>query len=115
MPDILEGDPHTLETPQDFDRAAWLAKHGVDSWGPIVDKVVLALKAEGVTWIGTTGYCFGTQPVWRLALKGWSQVSVAAHVAGIRVPEDLQVRASRHPPPSEKAHCRKLKKQTGVL
>ncbi|KAM5544179.1 hypothetical protein V8D89_001839 [Ganoderma adspersum] len=90
MPDILEGDPHTLETPKDFDRATWLAKHGVDSWGPIVDKVVQALKAEGVTWIGTTGYCFGTQPVWRLALKGWSQVSVAAHVAGIRVPEDLQ-------------------------
>ncbi|KAI1793472.1 dienelactone hydrolase endo-1,3,1,4-beta-D-glucanase [Ganoderma leucocontextum] len=90
MPDILEGDARSLDPPKDFDRNAWLAKHGADSWGPIVDAVVQALHAEGVTWIGTTGYCFGTQPVWRLALKGLSTVSVVAHVAGIRVPEDLQ-------------------------
>ena len=91
MPDILAGDPRALETPKDFDRNAWMAKHGVDSWGPIVDNVVQALKAEGVTWIGTTGYCFGAPPVWRLALKGWSTVSVVSHPSRLQVPADLQV------------------------
>ena len=91
MPDILEGDPRGLDTPKDFDRAAWVAKHGPDSWGPVVDSVVQALKAEGVTWIGTTGYCFGAPPVWHLALKGWSTVSVVTHPSRLRVPEDLQV------------------------
>ena len=91
MPDILEGDPRGLDTPKDFDRAAWVAKHGPDSWGPVVDSVVQALKAEGVTWIGTTGYCFGAQPVWRLALKGLAKVSVITHPSRFRIPEDLQV------------------------
>ena len=91
MPDILEGDPRGLDTPKDFDRAAWVAKHAPHSWGPVVDSVVQALKAEGVTWIGTTGYCFGAPPVWHLALKGWSTVSVVTHPSRLRAPEDLQV------------------------
>ena len=105
MPDLFQGEalPEDVMTRTDFDREGWMSRHGPESWEPVVDAVVQALQAEGVTWIGTTGYCFGAPPVWRLALKGWSQVSVAAHVAGIRVPEDLQVRASRRLPQCERA------------
>ncbi|TBU40752.1 dienelactone hydrolase endo-1,3,1,4-beta-D-glucanase [Dichomitus squalens] len=92
MPDLFQGDalPEDALSRTDFDRAGWMSRHGPESWEPVVDRVVQALQAEGVTWIGTTGYCFGAPPVWRLALKGWSKVSVVSHPSRLRVPEDLQ-------------------------
>ncbi|RDX50826.1 dienelactone hydrolase endo-1,3,1,4-beta-D-glucanase [Polyporus arcularius HHB13444] len=92
MPDILVGDalPEDVFTRTDFDREAWIARHGPDSWVPVVDAVVAALQAEGVTWIGTTGYCFGAPPAWHLALKGASKVTVVSHPSRLRVPEDLE-------------------------
>jgi dienelactone hydrolase len=37
----------------------WLANHGADQTRPPLDKVIAALKAEGITKFGATGYCFG--------------------------------------------------------
>ncbi|KAH9893553.1 alpha/beta-hydrolase [Cubamyces lactineus] len=92
MPDLFNGDARPADSMgnQNFDRAAWTAKHGPDSWKPILDAVVDALQADGVTWIGTTGYCFGAPPAWYLALKGVSKVTVVSHPSRLRAPEDLE-------------------------
>ncbi|KAI0685283.1 dienelactone hydrolase endo-1,3,1,4-beta-D-glucanase [Cerioporus squamosus] len=92
MPDILAGDalPEDAFTRTDFDREAWIARHGFESWVSEVDAVVAALQAEGVTWIGTAGYCFGAAPAWYLALKGVSKVTAVSHPARLRIPQDLQ-------------------------
>ena len=79
MPDLFSGDAvpeDFLHRPGEYDVMAWLGRHGPETWEPIVDAVVAALKAEGVTWIGTTGYCFGAPPAWRLALSGDAVVVV---------------------------------------
>ena len=96
MPDLFQGDalPEDVMTRTDFDRQTWIGRHGPESWKPVVDAVVGALKAEGVTWIGTTGYCFGAPPAWYLAFKGDAQVTVVSHPSRLRIPEDLQVRGS---------------------
>lgn len=92
VPDILDGDARdeaTLADPN-FDRAKWMAAHGPESWMPIVDAVVAALKEEGVTRIGTTGYCFGAPPAFYLAFKNESHVTVLAHPSRLTCPEDLE-------------------------
>ena len=91
-PDILNNDAIIDFNAPNFDRNAWIAKHGPESWIPTVDGVVAALKAEGVTRFGTTGYCFGAPPAWHLALKNESHVTVVAHPSRLRIPEDLEVR-----------------------
>ena len=93
MPDLFQGDalPEDAMSRTDFDRASWIGRHGPESWKPAVDAVVSALQAEGVTWIGTTGYCFGAPPAWYLAFKGASKVTVVSHPSRLRIPEDLQV------------------------
>ena len=91
MPDILNGDPRQTLNDPNFDAAEWIAKHGPDSWKPVVDKVVEALKAQGVTRIGTTGYCFGAPPAFYLALKHESHVTVLSHPSRLVYPDDLEV------------------------
>ena len=44
---------------QGYDLATWLSCHGVEQTRPQLDKVIEALKAEGVVTFGATGYCFG--------------------------------------------------------
>ena len=93
MPDLFQGEalPEDVFTRTDFDREGWISRHGPTSWVPAVDDTVAALQAEGVTWIGTTGYCFGAPPAWHLAFKGLSKVTVVSHPSRLRVPEDLEV------------------------
>jgi dienelactone hydrolase len=38
---------------------AWFGSHGVATVHPILEKVLGALKEEGATKIGATGYCYG--------------------------------------------------------
>lgn len=42
-----------------LDIASWLPRHTPEHTRPILDKVLEALKAEGVTSIAATGYGFG--------------------------------------------------------
>ncbi|CAL1715190.1 unnamed protein product [Somion occarium] len=88
-PDILNDDP-IIEMGASFDRDAWFVKHGRDSWIPVVDGVVEALKTRGVTRFGTTGYCFGAPPAFYLALKNESHVTVLAHPSRLEVPGDFE-------------------------
>ena len=46
-----------MEQGYDFD--AWLGRHESKDTRPPLDKVIEALKAEGVDTFGATGYCFG--------------------------------------------------------
>ncbi|KAF7797495.1 hypothetical protein EIP86_008694 [Pleurotus ostreatoroseus] len=90
MPDILNGDPVINFGDPSFDRQKWSSAHGPDSWKPVVDKVVEALKAEGVTRFGTTGYCFGAPPAFYLAFKNESHVTVLSHPSRLAIPDDLE-------------------------
>ncbi|GJE91312.1 alpha/beta hydrolase [Phanerochaete sordida] len=91
-PDILNGDARSPETMGDasFDRAKWVAAHGPDSWTPVLDAVVAALKAQGVARFGTTGYCFGAPPAFYLAFKNEAHVTVLAHPSRLDCPADLE-------------------------
>ena len=51
-----------------------------------------ALKAEGVTRIATTGYCYGAPPAFYLARKGISVATVVSHPSLLK-PESIEVRA----------------------
>ncbi|KAH9857271.1 alpha/beta-hydrolase [Lenzites betulinus] len=91
-PDLFQGEPLPENALNDtsFDREGWMSRHTPASWKPDMDAVVSALQAEGVTWIGTTGYCFGAPPAWYLALKGSSKVTVVAHPSRLQIPADLE-------------------------
>lgn len=91
MPDLFQGDSAPEERGPEWDRNAWLARHGPDSWEGVVDAVVAALKAEGVTRIGTTGYCFGAPPAFYLAFKNEAHVTVLSHPSRLIYPDDLEV------------------------
>ena len=65
MPDVFSGEPVPVEilkadnSLSDFDFHAWRGKHTDEITLSILEKVINALKADGVTSIGATGYCFG--------------------------------------------------------
>lgn len=59
--DYLQGDaipPEAMNTGK-FDLGAWFQKHTDNDIRPPTDKVVAALKAQGVTKIAANGYCLG--------------------------------------------------------
>ena len=93
VPDILNDDPILESNFKDpnWNRQAWAAKHGPESWQGVVDAVVAALKEEGVTRIGTTGYCFGAPPAFHLAFKNEAHVTVVTHPSRLVVPDDFEV------------------------
>ena len=92
-PDILAGEPIHPDSLNStgFDWQAWLARHDEASWVPVVDGVVAALKESGVKRIGTTSYCFGAPPAFKLAFANESHATVLAHPSRLKVPDDLEV------------------------
>jgi len=65
MPDILQGDPISLNRSADFDFTTWLAKHTTKDVDPIVEAGIKFLQDAGYTKIGAVGYCFGAKYVVR--------------------------------------------------
>ncbi|KAH9840322.1 dienelactone hydrolase endo-1,3,1,4-beta-D-glucanase [Rhodofomes roseus] len=95
MPDYFQGDaiPEDAMLPENrdkFDRTGWASRHGEDAWKPIVDKVVAALKEQGVARFATTGYCYGAPPAFYLAYSNTSHVTVVSHPSRLQVPGDLE-------------------------
>ncbi|KIP04970.1 hypothetical protein PHLGIDRAFT_25327 [Phlebiopsis gigantea 11061_1 CR5-6] len=92
MPDILHNDPITEANLKDpnWSFQEWIPKHGPETWESTVDNVVAALKDQGVTRIGTTGYCFGAPPAFYLAYKNEAHVTVVAHPSRIAEPEHFE-------------------------
>lgn len=70
--DYFNGDPIPKEalhpvTPHElapgYDLGKWLERHTQEVTRPIIDKVVSALKEQGITIFGATGYCFGGEKI----------------------------------------------------
>lgn len=95
----MNADPITEENLKDanWDRAKWFAKHGPESWQPVLDKAVAGLKEQGVARFGGLGYCFGAPPALYLTWKGDMHVNVLAHPSRVVVPDDLEVRINANP------------------
>ena len=93
MPDILNNDPLTEANFKDPDwiYKVWVPRHGPETWEASVDSVVAALKEQGATRIGTTGYCMGARAAFDLALKHEAHVTVVSHPSWIADPENFEV------------------------
>ncbi|PCH44441.1 alpha/beta-hydrolase [Wolfiporia cocos MD-104 SS10] len=93
IPDILNGDPapeDALEPGSKWDFMAWLGRHGMETVHPVLDKVIPALQASGVTKIAVLGFCYGARPAFDLAYKGSVSVVVVSHPSLLQVPADLE-------------------------
>ncbi|KAI5981057.1 hypothetical protein EDD15DRAFT_2185029, partial [Pisolithus albus] len=91
--DYLNGDPvrddaFSVRISGNFDFPDWLAKHGNDQTRPNIDKVVAALKEQGVKEFGSTSYCFGARYGFDVAFENITKVS---HPSLLEIPEDLEV------------------------
>jgi len=72
-----------------FDLAKWFSNHGADVTRPVLDKVIAALKEEGVVSFGATGYCFGGRYTFDLAFDKIIKAAVVSHPSLLKVPDDL--------------------------
>jgi dienelactone hydrolase len=79
------------ETLQKFDGYAWFENHGTTVTRPPLDKVIVALKEQGVTTFGASGYCFGARYAMDLALENITKAIVMSHPSLLQLPEDLEV------------------------
>ncbi|KAG1793106.1 uncharacterized protein HD556DRAFT_1308831 [Suillus plorans] len=81
----------------------------LDFWGwqaatvkatrPSLDKVIAALKEEGVTKFGATGHCFGCRHTFDLAFDNIIQCTVVSHISLLNLPDDLETYFSRSAAP----------------
>ncbi|GLB43348.1 putative dienelactone hydrolase family protein [Lyophyllum shimeji] len=93
VPDYLNNDPippDALGPNSNFDLMKWLGSHGAEKTRPALDKVVAALKEEGVTAFGATGYCFGGRYVFDLAFDNVIKVGATSHPSLLKIPDDLE-------------------------
>jgi len=90
--DYLAGDPlspDAFSTPN-FNIGEWFGKHPLPSIREPLDKVIAALKEEGATTFGATGYCLGGRFVFDLGFENLIKVGVTAHPSLLKVPDDLE-------------------------
>jgi len=93
IPDYLNGDPippDALNPGSEFDIMKWFPSHGPTQTRPPLDKVINALKEEGITVFGATGYCFGGRYVFDLAFDNVIKAGVVSHPSLLQVPADLE-------------------------
>ncbi|KAJ7764800.1 dienelactone hydrolase endo-1,3,1,4-beta-D-glucanase [Mycena metata] len=93
IPEILNNDPVSVDAfapGANFDLLGWLKNHGNTETRPPIDKVIAALKADGVTSIAAVGYCFGARYVFDLAFENIISVGAVAHPSLLEVPADLE-------------------------
>ncbi|KAJ7233088.1 dienelactone hydrolase endo-1,3,1,4-beta-D-glucanase [Mycena rebaudengoi] len=93
IPDYLNGDPipvDAMSPGKNFDIGEWFKTHGSTETRAPLDKVIAALKAEGVTYFGGTGYCLGGRYVFDLAFEGVLSASVVSHPSLLQIPADLE-------------------------
>ncbi|KAJ4464480.1 dienelactone hydrolase family-domain-containing protein [Lentinula lateritia] len=95
-PDFFEKDgvPFDLfdseEKRQAFDLQIWFSRHGPHIARPLLDKVIAALKGQGVTMFAATGYCYGGRLVFDLAFENITSASIANHPSHLKSPDDLE-------------------------
>ncbi|KAJ3903857.1 dienelactone hydrolase family-domain-containing protein [Lentinula edodes] len=97
-PDLFEKDglPFDVfdseEKRQAFDLPTWFGRHGPHVARPLLDKVIAALKEQGVTTFASTGYCYGGRLVFDLAFENITSASIASHPSLLKSPDDLEAR-----------------------
>ncbi|TFK39472.1 chlorocatechol-degradation protein [Crucibulum laeve] len=102
-PDYLNGDPLPPDAMSPggpaIDIQEWFKSHGEKQTRPTLDKVINALKAEGVTTFAATGYCFGGRYVFDLGFENVIAVGATSHPSLLQVPADLEkyVKTSKAP------------------
>ncbi|KAJ3873906.1 dienelactone hydrolase [Lentinula edodes] len=95
-PDLFEKDglPFDVfdseEKRQAFDLPTWFGRHGPHVARPLLDKVIAALKEQGVTTFASTGYCYGGRLVFDLAFENITSASIASHPSLLKSPDDLE-------------------------
>ncbi|KIM88132.1 hypothetical protein PILCRDRAFT_814036 [Piloderma croceum F 1598] len=94
VPDLFDGDcwPQDVLTggASGFNMQEWFPRHGPEQIRKPLDAVIAALKSDGVTRIGTTGYCFGARYVFDLAFENVNHVAVVSHPSLLKIPDDLE-------------------------
>ena len=93
VPDYFDKDPipaDALGSPG-FDFMAWLGKHPPAGTIPLIEAVIAALKAEGVTKVAALGFCYGARPAFDLAFENKLDIILVNHPSLLKVPEDLEV------------------------
>lgn len=76
-----------------FNIMEWFPRNGISYSEPRVRKVLAALKAEGVTKVGVTGYCYGARSGFNLAFENEITALAVSHPSLLEVPKDMEVRA----------------------
>ncbi|KAJ3984931.1 dienelactone hydrolase endo-1,3,1,4-beta-D-glucanase [Lentinula detonsa] len=95
-PDLFEKDGipfdflESEEKRQAFDRSSWFSRHTPAISRPLLDKVIAALKTQGVTTFAATGYCYGGRLVFDLAFENIISASIASHPSLLKVPDDFE-------------------------
>ncbi|KAJ4476087.1 dienelactone hydrolase endo-1,3,1,4-beta-D-glucanase [Lentinula edodes] len=95
-PDFFEKDEvpfdpfDSEEKRQAFDLQIWFSRHGPPIARPLLDKVIAALKGQGVTVFAATGYCYGGRLVFDLAFENITSASIANHPSHLKSPDDLE-------------------------
>ncbi|EJD49375.1 alpha/beta-hydrolase [Auricularia subglabra TFB-10046 SS5] len=92
MPDYLNNDPVTesmLSNPE-WSLEQWFTRHGREVTRPVIDKLIAALEAKGVTAFGATGYCFGARYCIDLAHENALKSIVISHPSLLELPSDFE-------------------------
>ncbi|KAJ6483240.1 Alpha/Beta hydrolase protein [Mycena sanguinolenta] len=95
VPDMFNDDPVPVEafkpnSTSTWDRVKWFASHSPQDIRPAIDKVVVALKEQGVTVFAGTGYCLGARYVVGLAFDGIVKACALSHPSFLVIPDDLE-------------------------
>ncbi|KAI9510172.1 alpha/beta-hydrolase [Russula earlei] len=100
-PDLFEGDPvppDALNPGSNFDLGKWIPKHGPEHTGKRVRQVIEALKGQGITVYGATGFCYGARLVFDLAFENIIQVAVVSHPSFVEAKDlDIYLEKSKAP------------------
>jgi dienelactone hydrolase len=79
-----------LKPGSNFDLVKWIGNHTQAQTRPFLDKVIDALKGQGIQTLGATGYCFGGRYVFDLAFDNIIKAAVVSHPSLLQVPADLE-------------------------
>ncbi|KAF8836962.1 alpha beta-hydrolase [Paxillus ammoniavirescens] len=99
-PDYLNGDaapPYAMNNPA-FNVKEWVQRHLPPVTRPPIDKVIAALKEQGVKNFAVSGYCFGGKYALDIGLENIVDVVVLAHPSQTKVDDFTKYRdASKAP------------------
>ncbi|KAF7144479.1 hypothetical protein RHSIM_Rhsim04G0208300 [Rhododendron simsii] len=91
VPDFLHGDPFDKSNPNRTFQA-WSDAHPIDKVTETAISVVEALKAKGVSTIGSAGFCWGAKVVVKLGHHPYINAAVLLHPSFVTLDEILAVK-----------------------